>query len=114
MLREDGGRTTLEPTGPLLSTLGGTWTSRTTSLERDDLLLTWSDGLVEGTESDVSDAGLAAVLDDLVRAWSPDRTAGPAAPPARDVVEGLLAALREDAPEWGRDDITLVAVRRTS
>ncbi len=114
VLRADGGRTTLEPTGPLLSTLGGAWTTRSTTYDREDLLLTWSDGLVEGTESDVSDAGLAAVLDDLVRAWLPDRAAGPTAPPARDVVEGLLAALREDAPEWGRDDITLVAARRTS
>lgn len=115
VLRADGGRTTLEPTGPLLSTLGGRWTTRSTALDRDDLLLTWSDGLVEGTESDVSDAGLAVVLDDLVRAWLPDADdERPGTPPARDVVEGLLAALREDAPEWGRDDITLVAVRRTS
>jgi hypothetical protein len=30
------------------------------------------------------------------------------------VVDGLLAALREDSPVWGRDDITLVAARRTS
>lgn len=113
VLRAEGGRTTLEPTGPLLSTLGGRWATRATTLDRDDLLLTWSDGLVEGTESDVSDEGLGVVLDRLVRTRLPD-VDGPAAPPAREVVEGLLAALREDAPEWGRDDITLVAVRRTS
>ena len=104
-------RTTLEPTGPLLSTLGGTWGTRSTGLALDDLLLTWSDGLVEGREADVSDAGLAAELDVLVRRRLPGDTS-PASP--REVVEGLLAALREDAPEWGRDDITLVAVRRTS
>lgn len=113
VLRDGGAdrRTTLEPTGPLLSTLGGSWSTRSTELGRDDLLLTWSDGLVEGRDADVTDAGLSAELDRLVRSGLPGRTRPSA---ARDVVEGLLAALREDSAEWGRDDITLVAARRTS
>ncbi|HET7902731.1 MAG TPA: PP2C family protein-serine/threonine phosphatase [Candidatus Nanopelagicales bacterium] len=113
VLRGADPRTTLEPTGPLLSTLGGHWATRSTALGLDDLLLTWSDGLIEGRDADVTDAGLASELEGLVRGWLPADDA-PAAPPAREVVEGLLAALREDSAEWGRDDITLVAARRTS
>jgi hypothetical protein len=65
---------------------------------------------------EVTDRGIVTALDGLVRApdglfGRPDE-AGPLT--SRAVVDGLLAALREDSPVWGRDDITLVAARRTS
>jgi hypothetical protein len=103
-----GGRTRerarLAPTGPLVSRLGGTWETRAAPLLVDDVLLAWSDGLVEARDvtREVTDEALAARLDDC-------DTRDP-----QELVPHLLAELREDAADWARDDITLVAVRRTS
>ena len=101
-LGETSGRTRLEPTGPLLSALGGVWVTRTAPLAVDDVLLAWSDGLVEARdpELELSDADLAAIVDRIA-------TREP-----RELVAQLLADLREGAPEWRRDDVTLLAVRR--
>jgi serine phosphatase RsbU (regulator of sigma subunit) len=69
-----------------------------------DVLLAWSDGLVEArdAEHEVGD-------DELAR-----RVEGSGTRTPRELVSRLLADLREQAPEWSRDDVTLVAVRRTS
>jgi len=98
------GRTSLEPTGPLLSALGGTWATRSAPLAVGDVLLAWSDGLVEARDADLelSDDDLAAVVDRI----------GTREP--RELVAQVLADLREDAPEWRRDDVTLLAVRRVA
>lgn len=97
-------RTRLSQTGPLLSTLGGTWATGTAAFDVDDLLLAWSDGLVETREADLemSDDDLAAVV----------ASAGTSEP--RALVARVLAELREQAPDWRRDDITLVAVHRVA
>ena len=99
-----GARVELAPTGPLMSGLGGRWTTRTARFVVGDLVLAWSDGLVEAPEggAEVPDSELAAVVGGL----------DPRDP--RPLVEGILAALRQDAADWRRDDVTLVAVRRTS
>ena len=99
---ETSGRTRLEPTGPLLSALGGAWVTRTAPLAVDDVLLAWSDGLVEARDADLelSDADLAGIVDRI----------GTREP--RELVAQLLADLRHGAPEWRRDDVTLLAVRR--
>lgn len=95
-------RTSLEPTGPLLSTLGGSWTTRTAPFDADDLLLAWSDGLVETRAADLEMSD-----DDLAQMVAQAGTREP-----RELVSRVLAALRERAADWRRDDITLVAVRR--
>jgi serine phosphatase RsbU (regulator of sigma subunit) len=95
-------RTTLSPTGPLLSTLGGSWATETVAFDADDLLLAWSDGLVETREVD-----LAMSDDDLAQVVASATTREP-----RELVPRVLAALRERSPDWRRDDVTLVAVRR--
>ena len=95
-------RTTLAPTGPLLSTLGGSWATEIAAFDADDLLLAWSDGLVETREVD-----LAMSDDDLARVVASAATREP-----RELVPRVLAALRERSPDWRRDDVTLVAVRR--
>ena len=98
------GRTELIPTGPLLSGLGGTWTTHTAAFAVDDVLLAWSDGLVEAPEdgAEVPDATLSRIV------------AGIDARDPRALVEGVLAELRQDAADWRRDDVTLVAARRSS
>jgi sigma-B regulation protein RsbU (phosphoserine phosphatase) len=92
----------LSATGPLLSPLGGTWVTRSADFEVGDVVLAWSDGLVETRDAstDISDDALAALVD-AVDTREP-----------RELVPRLLAELREGAPEWHRDDVTLVAVRR--
>lgn len=97
-------RVPLRPTGPLLSSFGGRWVTGRSDLQVGDLVLAWSDGLVETRSADdeLRDDDLARLVDELA-------TDDPA-----QLVPGLLARLRDGAREWRRDDITLVAVRRTS
>lgn len=97
-------RVPLAPTGPLVSGLGGSWETRRAPLLVGDVLLAWSDGLVEAR-----DPGREVGDDELARRVEESGTRTP-----RELVSRLLADLREQAPEWSRDDVTLVAVRRTS
>ena len=97
-------RLPLGQTGPLLSALGGAWTTEQLPLEVGDLVLAWSDGLVEAPEDgrEVPDEALARVVAETASA------------DPRTLVDGVLAALRQDSAHWRRDDVTLVAARRTS
>jgi serine phosphatase RsbU (regulator of sigma subunit) len=69
-----------------------------------DLVLAWSDGLVEtrSASDELDDDDLAGLV------------AGLATQAPGELVPALLARLRDGAREWRRDDITLVAVRRSS
>ncbi len=95
-------RTSLVPTGPLLSTLGGAWATETVGFGAHDLLIAWSDGLVESRDADLEMSD-----DDLAHVVALANTHEP-----RELVSRVLAELRERAPDWRRDDVTLVAVRR--
>ncbi|MBI1377983.1 MAG: SpoIIE family protein phosphatase [Frankiales bacterium] len=99
-----GERLVLTQTGPLASALGGSWETRRAPLHVGDVLLVWSDGLVE--TRDEADEVVDAELAELVGAVEDEAPA--------ELVTRMLAALREASPEWSRDDVTLVAVRRTS
>jgi sigma-B regulation protein RsbU (phosphoserine phosphatase) len=103
--RANGQSVLLVGTGPLISGLGGQWTTQTTALEHGDLLLAWSDGLVESHDAngdELGDDGLSQLIDSAVEANS-----APA-----EVVERVLAAARERSTDWRRDDVTLVALAR--
>jgi sigma-B regulation protein RsbU (phosphoserine phosphatase) len=95
-------RVPLSPTGPLLSALGGSWRSRSADLWPGDVLLLWSDGLTETRRAaeELDDAALARLVTEI--------GTGSVA----ELVDGLVARLREGAAEWRRDDVTVVAVRR--
>jgi serine phosphatase RsbU (regulator of sigma subunit)/CHASE3 domain sensor protein len=97
-------RTVLSATGPMLSALGGRWTSGQAEFSVGDVVLAWSDGLVEAADAgrDLPDEAFAAVVAAV-------HGSGP-----HDLVEGILAALRERSADWRRDDVTLVAARRTT
>jgi sigma-B regulation protein RsbU (phosphoserine phosphatase) len=97
-------RVRLRPTGPLLSSFGGRWVTGRSDLRVGDLVLAWSDGLVEtrSASDELDDDDLAGLV------------AGLATEAPGELVPALLARLRDGAREWRRDDITLVAVRRSS
>ena len=95
------GRRELNTTGPLVSVLGGEWTTSRSSFNSGDVVLLWSDGLVEARQEalDVNDELLSSVV-------AQSRDNDPA-----ELVPSLLAALRERSTDWRRDDITVVAAR---
>ena len=95
----------LELTGPLLSALGGSWSTRTGAFGPGDVLLMWTDGLSEsrdGAGQELAETDLAAFLSEAV-------AVGGAEP--RELVPRVLADARSRAVDWRRDDVTLVAAR---
>ena len=95
------GRRELTTTGPLVSVLGGEWTMSRSLFEPGDIVLLWSDGLVEARQEalEVNDELLSSVI-------SQTSDHDPA-----ELVPSLLATLRERATDWRRDDITVIAAR---
>lgn len=98
----DGSVRELVPTGPLLSALGGTWHCEHVAMRADDVLLAFTDGLIERRESaDLESLELAALL--LAAAG------GQRCHPA-EILQRLLAEIRANAADWARDDVTAVAI----
>lgn len=89
-------------TGPLLSTLGGNWRSDTAALVDSELVVAWSDGITESHDEDGEQLEAAGLVSLISQARAADLSA------PCDVVAHVLAAARNRATDWGRDDITLV------
>ena len=102
--RDDAPAHILTASGPLLTPLGGSWSTSRAPFGVGDVLLAWSDGLVESRDAthELTDAALLQVIEDV-----PSRE-------PRALVPGVLAAVRQRSQDWWRDDVTLIAVRRTS
>ena len=95
----------LVSTGPLLSILGGEWSTQQTQLEPGAALVMWTDGLTESSDdqrTELGDDGLRALVTAALGAE--DTSAG--------VVAHILAAARARAVDWRRDDVTLVVAQR--
>ncbi len=107
LIGRDGITTALEPTGPLLSALEATWSCMQTDTRDGDALFAFTDGLIEGTTID----GRSLEADDLLVALLAIPAEIRAEP--SETLERALAAMREQATEWTRDDITLVAIAFT-
>ncbi|MFA7267348.1 MAG: SpoIIE family protein phosphatase [Candidatus Nanopelagicales bacterium] len=89
-------------TGPLLSALGGNWTSSRTTVAPNDIVVMWTDGITEsrdaaGDELEVS--GLTAII----TAAQTNAQVEPV-----QLVRKVLAAGRARSVNWGNDDRTLV------
>lgn len=97
----------LERTGPILSWLGGHWGIGTAQLAPGDTVLLYSDGLIESHDIDGNELG-----EEHVEAWLAEAAPGRRDP--RDLVAWLLGAARERAVDWSRDDVTIVAIRRSA
>ena len=94
----------LHGTGPLLSALGGTWTQRTISFGPGDVLMAFTDGLLEGN----GDEGGDLTPEDIARIIR-----GMDAPVRRDATEVLtrvIAQVRSESQRWQRDDMTAVTI----
>ena len=91
-------------TGPLLSALGGDWIDQIRAFDIGDVLLAYTDGLIEGQGPDGND--LAA--DDLARIIK--ALDAPVRRDASEVLARVIAQIRERASNWHRDDMTAVTV----
>ncbi len=95
-----------EPTGPLLSSLGGQWETLTNEFRPGALLMAFTDGLVESR----NEAGATFTTHDLssfVRGCD-----APVRINAEEISQRVLARARERSVDWHRDDVTLLAVSR--
>lgn len=97
----------LSTTGPLLSSLGGSWTIESRQLNPGDLLIAHTDGLVESRAVDGTEWGLSD-LQTFLRGLDGHVREDPA-----EVMSRVLAFARNRAVEWRRDDVTVVAVTLT-
>lgn len=93
-----------EGTGPLMSALGGEWQQRTIAFNPGDVLLIYSDGLIEGhgpegTDLDTSD------LSRIIRSMD-----APVRQDAQEVLARVISQVRERSSRWQRDDMTAVTI----
>ena len=105
LITEEGAEVDLEPTGPLLSAIGGEWVSRSRSMGSGDMLLMWTDGLTESRNEagdQLEDSGLRRLL---------HQTGEPVAAVPSEIVPAVLAAARNRAIDWRRDDVTLISIK---
>jgi serine phosphatase RsbU (regulator of sigma subunit)/CHASE3 domain sensor protein len=93
-----------EGTGPLLSALGGQWHERTVAFNPGDVLLIYSDGLVEGHGPDGTDLDITD-LSRIIRSMD-----APVRQDAREVLERVISQVRERSARWQRDDMTAVTI----
>jgi serine phosphatase RsbU (regulator of sigma subunit)/CHASE3 domain sensor protein len=92
-----------DPTGPLISSLGGAWTSAAMEFRLGDVVVAYTDGLVESRNAD-GDELQSAVVAQFIRgadAWVRENP--------EELIARLLAQVRHRAADWRRDDVTVVA-----
>jgi len=95
-----------EPTGPLISSLGGAWTVRSRYFRSGDVLVAFTDGLVESRNAD-GDELESSMVSQFIRGLDSWVREDPA-----ELITRLLAQVRHRASDWRRDDVTLVAAAR--
>jgi serine phosphatase RsbU (regulator of sigma subunit)/CHASE3 domain sensor protein len=95
-----------EPTGPLISALGGEWTMRARLFEPGDVVVAFTDGLVESRNAD-GDELESSKVSQFIRGMD-----GPVRENPEELISRLLAQVRHRAADWRRDDVTLVAAAR--
>jgi sigma-B regulation protein RsbU (phosphoserine phosphatase) len=92
-----------DPTGPLISSLGGTWTQGEVEFRAQDVVVAYTDGLVESRNAEGDELESSAVAG-FMRDLEPDVRCDPP-----ELVARLMAQVRHRAADWRRDDVTVVA-----
>jgi sigma-B regulation protein RsbU (phosphoserine phosphatase) len=95
-----------EPTGPLISSLGGEWATRTRFFSPGDVIVAFTDGLVESRNAD-GDELESSKVSQFIRGMDAPVRENP-----EELISRLLAQVRHRAADWRRDDVTLVAAAR--
>jgi sigma-B regulation protein RsbU (phosphoserine phosphatase) len=98
----------LDATGPLISSLGGEWEVRSRSFVPGDVVLGVTDGFLEGQAQATHDSeGESASVARIVRSLD-----APVRQQPEEIVQRLVAHIREVSPRWHSDDVTVVAISR--
>lgn len=108
ILHPDSSTEELAITGPILSTLGGTWTSRTAAVADDDLVLLWTDGITESRDATGDELEVTGLLEFVANA----RRRGAHDP--EQLVHRVLGDGRGRAVNWEADDRTFIVARFTA
>lgn len=98
----------LEATGPLISSLGGSWEVHRRPFTPGDVVLGVTDGFLEGqalttNEPEAESLTIARMLRSLD---------APVRQQPEEIVQRLVSHIREVAPRWHSDDTTVVAISR--
>ncbi len=97
-----------EPTGPLVSSLGGAWSVRSRFFSPGDAVVAFTDGLVESRNAD-GDELESSTVSQFIRGMDAPVRENP-----DELISRLLAQVRHRASDWRRDDVTIVAAARRS
>jgi serine phosphatase RsbU (regulator of sigma subunit)/CHASE3 domain sensor protein len=108
MVTRDKDASLCEPTGPLISALGGEWTVQSRSFALGDVVVAYTDGLVESRNAD-GDELESSKVSQIIRGMDAPVRENP-----EELVSRLLSQVRHRAADWRRDDVTLVAAARPS
>lgn len=92
-----------DPTGPLISGLGGAWTEGQGAFGPRDVVVAYTDGLVESRNTEGDELESSAVAQ-FVRGLDVSVRTDPA-----ELVARLLGVVRHRAADWRKDDVTVVA-----
>lgn len=95
-----------EPTGPLISSLGGQWQTQSMPFGRGDVVVAYTDGLVESRNAEGDELESSKVAQFIRGADAPVREH------PEELIARLLAQVRHRAADWRRDDVTVVAAAR--
>jgi len=95
-----------EPTGPLISSLGGEWAVQSRPFGPGDVLVAFTDGLVESRNAD-GDELESSMVSQLIRGMDAPVRENP-----EELISQLMAQVRHRAADWRRDDVTIVAAAR--
>jgi CHASE3 domain sensor protein len=106
LVTQDKEATLLEPTGPLISSLGGSWQERSAYFRPGDVVVAFTDGLVESRNAD-GDELESSMVSQIIRGMDAHVRENP-----QELVTRLLAQVRHRAADWRRDDVTIAAVSR--
>lgn len=104
VLRAGGRVERLSTTGPMLSWLGGSWSTGHTQLGPGDVALCFTDGVLESRNADGTELGDEGLDSRLVQVSA--HTNDP-----QEVLAQAIGAVRERADDLGRDDVTMIALR---
>lgn len=101
----------LAPTGPVVSSIPGSWQVGQEVLSSGDLLVLYTDGLVEGRDVTGSEVDQGALVDWITEVRDSSAPNSPTEV-ASAVAHGLLSRARAHAVDIRRDDVTVVVVMR--